>query len=98
MPSHVNGSDFIDAPFDTVMGTFTDLIGSAFWLIPIGVIAVALYVKTREVTASAIWIMASCSLVGTAIFVDYPEMGFLYYIFVVIGLMTSIVSIFFMRK
>jgi len=98
MSSHVNGSEFLNSPFDTVMDTFTGLLGGVFWLIPIGVIAVALYVKTREVTASAIWIMASCSLVGTAVFSDYPEVGFLYYVFVVIGLMTSIVSIFFMRR
>jgi len=98
MPSHVNGSEFIDNPFDTVMNTFTGLIGGVFWLIPIGVIAVALYIKTREVTASAVWIMASCSLVGTVVFNEHPEVGFLYYIFVVIGLMTSIISIFFMRK
>lgn len=98
MASHVNGSEFIETPFDTIMNTFTSLIGGIFWLIPIGVIAVALYVKTREVTASAIWIMASCSLVGAAVFSDHPEVGFLYFVFVIIGLMSSIVSIYFMRK
>lgn len=98
MASNVNGSELLDNPFDTIMGTFTDIMGGAFWLIPIGVIAVALFIKTRSITVSSIWLMASCAIVGTGVFVDYPEMGFVYYIFTIIGLVMSIVSIFFIKE
>ena len=98
MASNVNGSEFIDNPFNTIFGTFTDIMGGAFWLIPIGVIAVALFIKTRSITVSSIWLMASTAIVGTGVFVDYPEVGFIYYLFTVIGIVMTIVSIFFIKE
>ena len=94
----INGSDLIDQPWDTIWGTFTDIFGGAFWLIPIGIVAAALFMKTREITVSSIWLAVSCLLVGTAVFSEYPEIGFLYYIFTVLGLVGTIVSIFFMKE
>lgn len=94
----INGSELIDKPWDTIWGTFTNIFGGAFWLIPIGIIAVALFMKTREVTVSAIWLALSSLFVGTAVFSEHPEIGFLYYMFTVLGLIGTIVSIFFMRE
>jgi len=98
MPSNINGSELINDPLDTIISPFTDILGGIFWLIPIGIIAVALFVKTRSVTVSSIWLMASTALIGTGVFVDYPEVGFIYYIFTVLGLVGAIVSIFFMKN
>jgi len=94
----LNGSSLLDDPINTLMGTFTDILTSAFWLIPIGFIAVAIYIKTREVTAVSIWLLASCLLVGSAnLFGEYPQMAFVYYIFAVIGLVGTILSIWLMK-
>jgi len=96
--SNVNGSELINDPFDTVMGTFTDIMGGGFYLIPIAVIAVALYVYSRNITVSAVWLMASSVLVGTAMFSDYPAISFVYYLFTLFGFMIAVVSIFFMNR
>ena len=95
----LNSSDLLTDPIDTIMSTFTDILSSAFWLIPIGFIAVALYIKTKEVTAVSIWLLGSCLLVGSAnLFGEYPQMAFVYYIFAVIGLVGTILSIWLMNN
>lgn len=89
-----NGSEAIDNPWETFSSVYTDILGMGFYLIPIGVIAVALYIATRTIAASSIWLMASTLLVGTVIFADYPEMSFIYYLFTVLGLVGVIFSIY----
>jgi len=92
--SNVNGSEILDKPWDTFFSQFTDLFGYSFFLVPIGFIALALYLKTKNVTAVSVWLMGSCFLMGTGIFSSYPEMGFVYYLFAVLGLVGVIVSIY----
>ena len=94
----VNGSEFINNPWDTIWSPFTDMFGQGFWLIFIGFIAVALFIKTRNVAVVSVWLMGSSLLVGSAIFSNYPSMGFVYYIFTVLGLVGTIVSIFFIKE
>jgi len=93
----VNGSDLISNPWDTIWKPFIDIFGGGFWLIPIGTVALALYVKTREVSVSSIWLMISCFLVGSTVFSSHPEISFIYFVFTVIGLIGTVVSIFFMK-
>lgn len=93
-----NGSDFISNPWGSIWSPYTDIFGGGFWLIFIGFIAVALFIKTRNVVAVSVWLMGSSLLVGSGIYSTYPVMGFVYYIFTVIGLVGMIVSIFFMKE
>jgi len=90
----LNGSEMLSNPFDTFMSVYTDIIGQAFYLIPISIIGVALYIKTRNAAVSGIWFMMCCLMVGTAIFSEYPEMAFVYYVFTVISLVGTVVSIY----
>ena len=94
----VNGSELIDNPWDTIWSPFTDIFGGGFWLIFIGMIAVALFVKTRDATVVSIWLLGSCLLVGTGIFSSYPEMGMIYYIFAILGMIGAIAGIYFMKE
>ena len=89
-----NGSELIDNPFNQFFSAFTDILGYSFFLIPISFIAIALYIKTRTVAVAGVWLMASTLMVGTAIFAEYPEMGFVYYLFTVISFVGVIVSIY----
>jgi len=89
-----NGTNLTNDPFNEFMSVFTDLIGYSFFLIPISFIAIALYIKTRTVAVSGVWLMASTLMVGTAIFAEQPVMGFIYYLFTVISLVGVIVSIY----
>lgn len=92
--SNINGSEILDNPWDTWFSPFTDIFGYSFFLVPIGFIALALYIKTRNVTVVSIWLMGSSLLMGTGIFSSYPEMGFVYYLFAILGLVGVIVSIY----
>jgi len=89
-----NETGLTNNPFNEFMSLFTDILGYSFFLIPIGFIAIALYIKTRTVAVSGVWLMASTLMVGTAIFAEYPEMGFIYYLFTVISFVGVIVSIY----
>ena len=95
----VNGSEIIDKPWDTIFSPFTDLLSNGFWLIPIGFIGVALYVKTHNLTATGVWLTISSLLLASGnIYTGFPELAFVYLIFTVIGIMGIVVDIYFMRK
>jgi len=90
----LNGSEFISDPFNTVFSPYTDLLGSAFWLIPIGIIAAALYVRTRNITVVGAWLLGAGMLMSTAnIFSGYPMILDFYLFIVVIGVVSIILGI-----
>jgi len=92
----INGSDLINQPWNTTFGPFTDLFGSAFWLIPLSFITVALFVKTRNPTAVSGFMIASGIILGSGnMFVSNPEMAFVYWIFAALGIVGLILGIFF---
>lgn len=95
----INGSDLIDSPWTTTFSVFTDLLGNGFYLIPISVLALALYVRTRNPVVSSVFMMGSGLLLSSgSMFMDYPEMVKVYVAFTAIGLVGSILSILFMNK
>jgi len=95
----INGSELVDKPWDTIFSPFTDLLGGGFFLIPVTIIATALYVKTRNpVTVSGFLIASGVFLSAGSLFSSYPEMIVVYALFTTIGIMGLIVSLFFMRK
>ena len=95
----VNGSELIDNPFDTVFSPFTDLLGPSFWLIPITFIAIALYVKTKDVVIVSAFLLGSSVLLSAgSMFTGYPEMGLVYMIFAGLGIIGVIAGIFFTKK
>jgi len=95
----INGTDFIDNPWNTTFKVFTDLLGAGFYLVPLSFIAVALYVKTRNPTTVSAFIWASGILMASgSIFMDYPEMAIAYSIFTAFGIVGVILSVFFMKK
>lgn len=95
----VNGSELIDAPFDTVFSPFTGLLGSAFWLVPISIIAAALFVKTKNVTMVGAWLLGAGMLMGGAdIFAGFPGMFTLYGAIIIVGILAIIAGIIMQRK
>jgi hypothetical protein len=95
----INGSELVDDPFNTIFSPFTDLLGSAFWLIPIGIIAAALYVRTRNITVVGAWLLGAGMLMSTAnIFSGYPMILDFYMFVVVIGVVSIILGILLERK
>ena len=95
----VNGSELIDSPWSTIMSPFTDLLGNGFYLIPITFIAIALYIKTKDIMVSSVWLLASGLLLSAgSIFTGYLEMSILYTIVVAIGISGVVMNLLFMRK
>ena len=76
----VNGTRLVNEPFNTLFKCFTDLIGNAFWLIPIGFIATALYIKTHDITGVGVFLLAGGAILGSGnIFTGQPELAFIYF-------------------
>jgi len=95
----INGSELIDNPMTTIFSPFTDLLGTSFWLIPLTFIAIALYVKTRDVVIVSVFMLASGVMLSSgSIFAGYPEMALVYMLFSGLGIVGLIAGIFFMRK
>jgi len=95
----INGSELIDKPWDTIFSPFTELLGAGFFLIPVSVMATALYVKTHSPVIVSCFLIASGIFLSTgSLFGSYPEMITVYALFTTIGIMGLIVSLFFIRK
>lgn len=95
----LNGTEFTDNPFDTVMSPFTELFGSSFFIIPIGFIALALYMKTRSTLLASLFVMTSSILMASgSLFTSHPDMAIVYGIFIVIGIVGTIGSVYFTSK
>ena len=96
---YLNGTELTENPFDTVFSSYTDLLGSAFWLIPISVIAAALFIKTKNITVVGAWLLGSGMLMGSAnIFSGYPAMLDFYLAVIVIGVISILAGIFMQMK
>ena len=95
----LNGTDWINHPWNTTFKVFTDLLGMGFYLVPLSFIAVALYVKTRNPVVVSAFIWASGILLASGgIFAGYPEMALVYGVFTALGVVGVILSVFFMKK
>lgn len=95
----LNGSELIEDPITTLFSPYTDLLGSAFWLIPISVIAAALYVKTRNITVVGAWLLGSGSFMATGgIFAGFPGMMDFYMLIIIAGIVSIILGIIMERK
>ena len=95
----LNGSDFIESPWNITWGSYTDLFGNMFWLIPLSSIALALYVKTRNPSmVMGFLVVGSLLLSSGHMFLNAPEMATIYLIFSALSLTGLIMSIYFSKK
>lgn len=94
----LNGSELINNPFRTIFSPFTDLFGSGFWIIPLSFIAVALYVKTRNITLVGMYMLVVGILWSSGnIFIEFSSMGIVYILFALIGFISIMLGIFNIR-
>ena len=61
----VNGSTLLNDPWNTIVSPFTDLLGTGFYMIPVGAIGVGLYVKTRNPVMIGMYLLSSGSLLAS---------------------------------
>lgn len=94
-----NSSHIITQPFDTIFSAFVDLLGNGFFLIPITFLAVGLYMKYHNLVVVFAFLTGACSLLSSgAIFIDYPEMAYIYAVFSGLAIAGLILSVLFIRR
>jgi len=98
----VNGSDFINDPFNTTYSPWTDLFaditgyGQLFWLIPLIALTIGVYVKTEDATTTSMFMLVSGVLLGSgSIFTGAGELALAFYIFASLGVVGAFMSVFF---
>lgn len=91
-----NSSELLSHPITYLVTVFTDLLGDGFFIIPVSVIAGALFVQKKydPVPASMFMVISGALLGGGTLFAGYGDMGILYIVFAGIGLASLIISLF----
>ena len=100
----INGSEFIDNPFNTTFSPFTDIFanvvgnGQVFWLFPVIILTFGIFVKTRNAAVTSLFMIASGGILGTgSLFVEAGQMAALFYIFSGIGIASLFLGLLFQR-
>lgn len=95
-----NSTELLDSPITYLLTVFTDLLGDGFMLIPVSVIAGALFIqKNYDPVPMSLFMLTSGALLGGgSLFAGWGEMSILYIIFSGVGLATLFLSIFFGGK
>ena len=101
----LNGTEFKNAPWNTTFSPYTDIFekifgnGNVFYLIPLIVLAFAIYIKTENPTFAAVFIIASGGIFSMSTWLSgLPEMGMMFTIFTAMGITILVASIIFQRK
>jgi len=95
----INGTDFVNNPWNITFSVYTNLLGASFYLVPIVFISAALYVHTRKAIAATSFILVTCLIfAGSNLFLNNPEMAFVFLIFASFGFVGTFLSIFFNKK
>ena len=95
----INGSEFVNNPWNLTFQAYTNLLGPGAFLIVLCFIAAALYMKTHNAIAVSCFIWVSgLLLVGGGLFTNYPEMAFVFLIFTAVGFVGTFLGVYFNRK
>jgi len=99
----INGSDFINRPWNTTFSPYTDKFeqifgnGNVFWLFPIIALTIAVWYKTRDPTVAGMFLMSTSGILSFSTFLaGIPELGMLFT--VLVGLAIAIVAADFILK
>lgn len=101
----LNGSELVNNPWNTTWSPWTNLFhdmvgsGALFWLVPLTVLTLGIYVKTQNpVMTTAFMVGSGALLAGGSIFTGSPEMSIAFTIFTAIGLTGLFASVLFQRR
>ena len=100
----LNGSEFVDSPFNVSFSPFTDMFarifgdGNVFFIFPIIVFTFVLYAKTENPVAASMFMMGASGIFSFGTFLArLPELSVMFTIFTAIGLSAAIISIIFQK-
>ena len=94
-----NTTNMTTNPVVEIFSPYTDLLGVGFYIIPVAVIATALFVKTRSPIVVSAFLLTSGSLFTSAgMFASYPEMVTVFMIVTLLGVVGMFLSLYLMKK
>lgn len=100
----VNGSEFIDNPFNTTYSPWTDLFetmvgnGQVFWVIPLIVLTVGVYIKTENPIMTTAFMVASGSIFSAgSVWSGAFDLASIFVIFTALGLTGMFISLLLQR-
>ena len=101
----LNGTDFINDPFNTSFSPFTDFFenmgmnGMLFFLFPLMILVLAIYVKTEDPVVASMSMIVSGLLLGSGgMFIGSGDVALVFYIFAALGIAAVLLSVFFQRR
>lgn len=101
----LNGTVWKEAPWNTTWSPYTDVFetifgnGNVFYLLPIIVLAFALYMKTNNPVMAAMFIMAASGILAmSTMLAGLPELAMMFTIFTAIGITIVVASIIFQKR
>lgn len=104
-PVDLNGTELIEDPFQIVTGPWTDWFeditgnGAVFYLFPVTIIALGVYVKTNDIVTTSMFLLITGALLFTgSVMVGIPEMGIIFIIFTAMGIVSLFLGILFQRR
>jgi len=90
----INGTTLLDDPWNTIFSPFTNLLGSMFYLIPVGAIGMGLFVKTRNPVMVSMYLLSSGALLSSgSIFVGAMDMVPVYIMITAAGVAGLFISL-----
>jgi len=93
-----NASRLVNDPINYLLKPFIDLTGDGFMLIPVSIIAGALWIQKKDPVIISMYMITSGALLGGgSLFAGYAEMSLVYVIFAGIGIGSLILSLYFGR-
>ena len=101
----LNGTELISDPFNVSYSPWTDIfqkmtgIGETFWLIPLVVLTLGVYIKTKDAVMTSAFMIVSGSLLsgGSFLFSQY-DMYLVFVVFTAIGISSMFITLFLQRK
>jgi len=101
----INGTEFVNNPWNTTFSPFTDIFdytignGNIFYLFPLIVLAFGIYMKTKEPIYATMFIVGSGGILSMGSFLaGVAELGMLFTVFAAIGLTGIVVEVVMQRR
>ncbi len=91
----VNITEFMTDPWGNTFAVFTDLLGTPFWLIPLSVVAAALWMKTKDPAIVSLYMITTGGLLLTGnLFIGVMDMVMFYGVFTAVGIGSLFIELF----
>ena len=100
----VNGSEFMESPWNTTFSPWTDMFatitgnGNVFYLFPLIVLTIGVYIKTRDAVMTSLFMITSGALCAAGgFFTNVGNIALLFTVFTAIGFVGLFVGFIFQR-